>query len=330
MTSPDPLAVAELGRSGVQVTALGLGTAPLGNMWTAIDDAEATAVVRAAWGAGIRYLDTAPHYGVGLAERRLGAALRDLPRDQATVSTKVGRRLVPRTGGGLDRHGFRAPATHERVWDFTADGVRRTLEDSLDRLGLDRVDLVLLHDAGLAGGEHMRDASDAAFPALAELRTQGVIGAIGAGMTQTAELADLIRRTELDMVMLACRWTLLDQSGAEEVLPLCADRGVTVLAAAPFNSGLLAKDEVDPAAAYDYDVAPPELVERARRIADVCHGHGVELPAAALQFPLTHPAVAGVVVGLQRPDHVTQAARRFTRPVPEALWQDLREGGLIT
>ena len=330
MTSPDPLVTAELGRSGVQVTALGLGTAPLGNMWTAIDDAEATAVVRAAWDAGIRYLDTAPHYGVGLAELRLGAALRELPRDQATVSTKVGRRLVPSRGGGLDGHGFQAPATHERVWDFTADGVRRTLEDSMDRLGLDRVDLVLLHDAGLAGPEHLRDASESAFPALAELRDQGVIGAIGAGMTQTTELADLVRRTELDMVMLACRWTLLDQSGADEVLPLCAERGVTVLAAAPFNSGLLARDEVDPAAAYDYDVAPPELVERARRIADVCHEHGVELPAAALQFPLTHPSVAGVVVGLQRPEHVTQAARRFARPVPEALWQHLREAGLIT
>lgn len=318
-----------LGRSGVRVTALGFGSTALGNMWSAVDDAEATAAVDAAWDAGVRYFDTAPHYGVGLAERRLGAALRERPRAEYTLSTKVGRRLVPRTGGGTDEHGFLAPATHERVWDFSADGVRRTLEASLERLGLDRVDVVLLHDAGFGAPEHLDQAIDEAFPVLAELRDQGVIGAIGAGMIQNEPLARTVRETDLDMAMLALRWTLLDQSGGRDVLPLCHERGVSVLAAAPFSSGLLARDDIDPDAAFDYGAAAPEVLDRARRIAAVCRRYEVELPQAALQFPLLHPAVVGVVVGLQTPEQVEVAAARMGRPVPVALWRELAEEGLV-
>ena len=318
--------------SGVTTTRLVLGTGPLGNMWTAVTDDEAVAAVDAAWDAGVRAFDTAPHYGIGVAERRLGAALRDRPREELTLSTKVGRLLRPVDAPGDAHDGdFRVPRTHERVWDFSADGVRRSLEESLDRLGLDRVDVVLLHDPDALedGRDHMDAAIDEAFPALAALRDSGVVRAIGAGLNRPGPMARLVRETDLDVVLLAGRYTLLDQSGADEVFPLCAERGVPVLAAAPFNSGLLAQD--DPGAAGTYDYAPPadDVLGRARRIAAVCREHGVELPQAALHLPLRHPAVAALVVGLQTADQVRAAVDRLARPVPDELWTDLEDRGLL-
>ncbi|MEV4751791.1 aldo/keto reductase [Streptosporangium sp. NPDC049248] len=308
----------------MQVSRYGFGAAPIGNLFSEVGEDVARAAVDTAYEAGIRLFDTAPHYGLGLSERRLGAALADRPRDSYTLSTKVGRLLVPAEGPfGRDEQGFDVPADLRRVWDFSRDGVRRSLEESLARLGLDAVDIVLIHDPD----DHWEQAVGEAYPALAELRDQGVVKAIGVGMNQAGMLARFVRETGVDMVMLAGRYTLLDQSGADELLPLCAGRGVSVLAAGVFNSGLLATH--DPSGTYDYAPAPGPLLERARRIAAVCDRHGVTLPQAALAFPLRHPAVATVVVGARSATEVTRNAALTAKPVPETLWTDLTAEGLI-
>ncbi|SFJ70335.1 D-threo-aldose 1-dehydrogenase [Streptosporangium canum] len=310
----------------LSVSEYGFGAAPIGNLFTAVGDAEAGAAVDAAYDAGFRLFDTAPHYGLGLSERRLGAALAGRPRDSYTLSTKVGRLLVPApTGGpaGRDDQGFDVPADLRRVWDFSRDGVRRSLEESLERLGLDAVDIVLIHDPD----DHWEQAVSEAYPALAELRDQGVVKAVGVGMNQSEMLARFVRETGVDLVMPAGRHTLLDQSGEEELLPLCQERGVSVVAAGVFNSGLLATH--DPSGTYDYAPAPAPLLARARRIAAVCESHGVTLPQAALAFPLRHPAVVSVVVGARSAAEVARNAALTARPVPEDLWAELAAEDLI-
>ncbi|MFF9060770.1 aldo/keto reductase [Streptomyces sp. NPDC014882] len=313
-----------LGRSGVRVTGLGLGAAPLAGLYTEVDEEQAHATVAAAWRRGVRYFDTAPHYGLGLSERRLGAALRGHPRADYTVSTKVGRRLEPSAAGGDDlTHGFAVPATHRRVWDFTADGVRRTLEASLDRLGLDRVDVVYLHDPD----DHAETAFREGYPALEGLRAEGVVGAIGAGMNQTALLTRFVRDTDVDVVLCAGRYTLLDQSALTDLLPAARERGTSVVIGGAFNSGLLA----DPgrAATYDYAPAPGELVARARRLQAVAERHGSTLRAAALAFCAAHPAVASVLVGARSAAEADDCADLFGATVPPEFWRELRDTGLL-
>lgn len=318
--------VATLGRSDVEVTVLGLGTAQLGNLYREVDDTAARKTVEAAWDAGVRYFDTAPHYGIGLSERRLGEALRGRDRASYVLSTKVGRLLRENTSGGNDLDaGFAVPATRRRVWDFSREGVRRSVEESLERLGLDRVDIVYLHDPD----DHYDWALQEGFPALHELREEGTVGAIGAGMNQWEMLADFIRRTDMDVVMLAGRYTLLEQPALEVLLPLCMERGVSIAAAGVYNSGLLAKAWPDAGAKYNYDQAPPELVDRATRIARVCERHGVTLPQAAIQFPFGHPAVASVVIGARSADQMRRNAELLAADVPDALWSDLRGEGLL-
>ncbi|GAA2672877.1 MULTISPECIES: aldo/keto reductase [Actinosynnema] len=298
---------------------LGFGAAPLGNLYEPVADADAEAAVRAAWEAGIRYYDTAPHYGLGLSERRLGAALAGVPRAELVLSTKVGRLLEPTTPVGDDlANGFAVPADARRVWDFSADGVRRSLESSADRLGVDRVDVVYLHDPD----HHWRQAIDEAYPALADLRDQGVVRAVGVGMNQWRVPERFVRETDLDVVLLAGRHTLLERS-ATGLLDLCAERGVAVVAAAPFNSGLLAERDVPDGATHDYAPAPPELLERARALARTCAAHGVDLPSAALQFPLRHPAVRSVLVGMRSAAQVRANAAALAATVPGALWEEL-------
>ncbi|MHA6765378.1 aldo/keto reductase [Streptacidiphilus sp. PAMC 29251] len=315
-----------LGRGSTPVTRLAFGGATLGNMYVPVSDHEATAVVDAAWDSGVRTFDTAPHYGLGLSERRLGAALSGRPRAEYTLSTKVGRLLEPvaEVSGDDLANGFAVPATHRRVWDFSAEGVLRSVEDSLDRLGLDRIDVVYLHDPD----HHAAQALDEAYPALEKLRAEGVVGAIGAGMNQSALLTRFVRETDVDVVLLAGRYTLLDQDGQTELLPEAQRRSVSVVVGGVFNSGLLADPK--PGATFDYAAAPDELLQRALRIKAVCERHGVPLRAAALQFPFGHPAVSSVLVGMRSVAEARDAAAMLQHPVPSALWAELRGEGLLT
>jgi D-threo-aldose 1-dehydrogenase len=308
------------------LTELSLGCAQLGNLYRAISDEQASATVNAAWDAGIRYFDTAPHYGLGLSERRLASALAARPRAEFVISTKVGRRLEPLPAGlGRDEEGFDVPATHRRVWDFTREGVFRSLAESLARLRLDRVDIVYLHDPD----DHYHEVLATAYPALEELRSQGVVRAIGAGMNQSSMLADFVRHTDMDLLMLAGRYTLLEQPALDDLLPLCEQRGVGVVAAGVFNSGLLADTTPRADAKYNYANAPPSLVERARQIGEVCARHGSSLPEAALAFPLAHPAVLSVCVGARSATQIARNAALSSAQPPSALWSELKAEGLL-
>ncbi|HTF12669.1 MAG TPA: aldo/keto reductase [Asanoa sp.] len=306
---------------------LALGCASIGNLYHQIDDERAAATVDAAWDAGIRYFDTAPHYGLGLSERRLGAALAGRPRAEYTVSTKVGRQLEPVPGGGdrLDDGGFAVPATHRRVWDFSRDGVRRCLDESLDRLGLDRVDLVLLHDPE----DHADQAIKEGYPALRELRDEGIVGAIGSGSKDAAFLARFVAECGPDAIIIAGRYTLLEQPALDAILPACAAGGTAVLNAGIFNSGLLATERPHAGLPYEYGRAPAAVVERAAAIADLCAAHGTTLPAAALAFAGSHPLVRSVIVGADSPEQVRQNAALFGTPPPAGLWSALVDAGLL-
>lgn len=280
----------------------------------------------AAWDGGIRYFDTAPHYGLGLSERRLGDALAGRPREDFVVSSKVGRRLDPLSAPeGRDPEGFDVPASHRRVWDFTRDGVLRSVEESLERLGLDRVDIAYIHDPD----DHYREALDQAYPALEELRSQGVVSAIGAGMNQSAMLADFARNTDMDVLMLAGRYTLLEQDALDDLLPVCEKRGIGIGAAGAFNSGLLSRPVPAVDAKYDYSEAPSELVERACRSAEVCERHASSLPAVALVFPLANPAVASVCVGARSPAQVERNVQLLRTGVPSEVWAALKAENLL-
>lgn len=310
---------------GLGVTELGFGGAALGNLYRETSETQARLAVDAAWDGGVRYYDTAPHYGLGLSERRLGAALAGRPRAAFVLSTKVGRLLEPNpapTGSDLRAGGFAVPDSLLRRFDFSRDGVLRSLESSLGRLGVGRVDIVYVHDPD----EHVDQAISEAIPALTELRDQGAIGAVGAGMNQWQALLRIVRETDVDVVMLAGRWTLLDRSGAA-LLAACAERGVGVVAAAPYNSGLLASDWPSAGSHFDYAQPPEQVLARARVLAGICQRHGSRLPAAALQFPARHPAVTSVVAGMRTAAEVRSALRWLAEPVPDAAWAELEAGG---
>lgn len=292
---------------------LGLGAAPLGNLYEPVSDAQAHATVDAAWEAGIRYFDTAPLYGHGLAERRLGEALRDRPRDQFRISTKVGRVLVP----GEDPDSIFAEVPPVRpVFDYSRDGVMRSLEASLERLGLEQVDILLVHDP-----EDERIALEETFPALIRLRDEGLVSAVGAGMNYSAPLSRFVREVDLDCILVAGRWTLLDRSAGEELLPLCQARGVDVVAGGVFNSGLLARPS--DRATFDYQSAPRQLLRAAREMESVCARAGVSLPAAAIAFAARHPAVSTVLVGMRSADEVRQNVAAAQTRIPDSLWDEL-------
>jgi D-threo-aldose 1-dehydrogenase len=307
---------------------VGFGGANLGNLFTAMSDEQAHAVLDAAWECGIRYFDTAPHYGLGLAERRLGAFLAGKPRDEFVVSTKVGRRLVPHpeTSDESDEEGgFVVPADHRRVWDPSADGVRRSLDESLERLGLDRVDVLFLHDPDEY--DDMDGSVRTAVPALVGLRDEGVVRAVGIGSKSVAAHLAGVRAGDVDLLMVAGRYTLLEQPAAPELVPECRERGIGIVVAGAFNSGLLATSTPGADARYEYGDAPADVVAKAQRLAMVCGEHGVELPAAALQFPLREPVVRSVVLGATEPAHITQNVARIAEPIPEALWEQLAAEG---
>jgi len=311
--------------SGPELTELGLGTSTFGNLFRKTSDAATMGAVNAAWAGGIRYFDTAPHYGLGLAETRLGRALAKHPRDEYLVSTKVGRLLVPtpERAHELDDEGFQVPADSRREWDFSRDGIHQSVDASLERLGLNDLDIIYLHDPD----DHWDAASTTGIDTLIELREQGITHAIGAGMNQSAMLAEFVRRFDVDIVMVAGRYTLLDQSALDDLLPLALERGVGVVAAGVYNSGLLAQAEVPDDAFFEYRPAPPELIARAREMAEICRGYGVTLPEAALQFPLRHPAVISAVVGARDAGEVSGGLERHAAPVPDDLWRELEAAG---
>jgi D-threo-aldose 1-dehydrogenase len=326
MTSATALPRREIRRTGVQLTTLGFGAAPIAGLYSAVDEATARATMDAAWKGGIRYFDTAPHYGLGLSERRLGEALRHRPRDDVVVSSKVGRLLVPRIPPlARDDDMFDVPGDLTRRRDYSRDGIMRSLEATLLRTGLDRVDVLYIHDPD----EYWQQAVEEAVPALVELREAGVIGAIGVGMNQSAMLARFIRQTDVDLVMLAGRYTLLEQGAENDLLPAALEQSRSVVAAAVFNSGLLARDEVPETATYDYEQASVDQLERARVLALVCREHGTTLPAAAIHFPFRHPAVASVVVGMRSPEEVQHNLAAHAQQVPDELWADLEHRGLL-
>jgi D-threo-aldose 1-dehydrogenase len=311
---------------GIALTEIGIGTAQFGNLFRETTDAESVDAVESAWARGVRYFDTAPHYGLGLAETRLGLALAGRPRDQFVVSTKVGRLLVPSPETAHEQDaGFVVPASTRRVWDFSRDGILRSIEASLERLGLDRIDVVYMHDPD----DHWRQASEEGAPALAELRDQGIIGAFGVGMNQSAMLARFIDECDVDVVMVAGRYTLLEQGASQDLFPIAAGRGVAVVAAAIYNSGLLSRTTVPDGAHYNYRDASTEVVARAREIALVCEEFGVTLPDAAVQFPLRNPSVTSVVVGARTAEQVIGTIDRYERGIPEQLWSALVSKGLI-
>lgn len=301
---------------------LGLGAANLGNLYRPMSDAEASAIVDRAWELGVRSFDTAPHYGLGLSERRLGAALAARPRDGYVLSTKVGRLLVPRDArpGELDdANDFVVPAAFERVWDPTADGVRRSLEDSLRRLGTDRIDIAYLHDPE----EYDLGAGiGTALPALAALRSEGLLRGIGVGSKSVAALSAAVRTGLCDVIMVAGRLTLLDDRGAE--LPgLCAEHGVEIVNAGVLNSGALAGGRPGPDLRFEYAPIDPERLRALRRIHEICDAFGVPVVDAAVQYALRVPGVVNVTVGASRPEHVEMSARGSTRPIDPALWSAL-------
>ncbi|WP_022893517.1 aldo/keto reductase [Agromyces subbeticus] len=308
---------------------LGYGAASVGNLYREVSDAQSHAALASAWDGGIRYFDTAPHYGLGLSEERLGAFLADKPREEFVISTKVGRLLDPNpdfAGGDDLAFDFAVPDRTVRRFDPSEAGIRRSIEDSLERLRLDRIDIAYLHDPD---AYDLDRGIDEGLPALAKLRDEGIVGAIGIGTNDADAAARAVHEGELDLVMIAGRYTLLEQPALAELLPLCEARGVGVVAAAVFNSGLLATDQPAANGRYNYGAVPPEVLARATRLADVCRAEGVDLPVAALQYPLRHPAVRSVVVGSARPADIAENVARIHASLPDGLWSRLHETGLI-
>jgi D-threo-aldose 1-dehydrogenase len=318
------IARARLGRSAVEITRLGLGSAPLGGLFEPVSDADAEATVERAWALGIRYFDTAPLYGYGLAEQRLGRFLRTQPRDSFVLSTKVGR-LLRRIRGDNPRPDrfYKGTPPERAVFDFSYDGVMRSVEESLARLGLDRIDILYIHDPD----DHYEETLAGAFPALERLRREKVVGAIGAGMNQHQMLARFAAAAPFDGFLLAGRYTLLDQGALQDLFPICAERRMGIVLGGVYNSGILANPRLG--ATFDYKEAEPELVARAQRLQDLCRAHDTELKAAALQFALGHPVVTGAVLGARSANEIEESVAMAARPIPSDFWRALRQQGLV-
>ena len=325
----DPFERRPVDQTDLNVTILGLGTAPLAGMYAPPDEDAAVALLERAWELGVRYFDTAPLYGYGFGERVLGRVLANKRRDELVLSTKVGRlvrQAATAEGADVDQgQGTNWPAAGDAlaVFDYTGDGVRRSIDESLVRLGLDRIDVVYIHDPD----DHWQAAIGEAYPALHELREQGVVRAIGAGMNQSEMLARFAREGDFDMFMLAGRYTLLDQDAYGELLPLCVEKGISIAIAGAMNSGVLADPR--PGSKFNYSAAPRAIVERAVRLRDACARHAVPLRAAAAQFPLAHPAAATMAAGVRSMEHLEEYPALLRESIPEALWDDLKVEGLI-
>jgi D-threo-aldose 1-dehydrogenase len=303
-------------RTGVEVSRLSLGTAALGGLYTSVSDADCTDTVLTAIDNGINFIDTAPHYGKGVSEVRIGNALAGRDRSTFVISTKIGRLLVPSTTD-IDDFFMDADNTVERKFDFSAHGVRQSLEGSLERLGLDSVEILFIHDPD----ENADEAILEAYPELDRMRSEGIIKAIGVGMNQCETPTRVIKETDIDMVLIAGRYSLLDQRALEGLLPAALERNVDIIAAGVFNSGILANPVKG--ATYDYVPASDELLAKAVRIREVLDGHKVSLTSAALQFPLRHPAVKSVLVGCRNAAEVETNIREFDKTIENKVWDDL-------
>ena len=325
-------------KDGLSVTTMGLGGTGLGNMYRAVDPADAIATVHAAFERGLRYFDTAPVYGFGLSETRLGEAVRSLPRREIVISSKVGYDLVPIAPSDLKPTLWDQPPAFRADFDYSRDGVMRSLEGTLNRLGTDYVDMVSIHDPDEAidfgpgqdprARSHFREAMDGAYPALDALRSQGVIKAIGVGINQWQMLSDFVVAGKFDYFLLAGRYTLLEQEPLDTLLPVCAARGTKLIIGGPYNSGILAVG-AKAGATFNTKPAPPEILERVRLIEGVCERHGVALPAAALQFPLGHPLVVSVIPGARSIAELDGNLAYMRQPIPAALWANLKSEGLV-
>jgi D-threo-aldose 1-dehydrogenase len=322
-----------VGRTGLEVSALGFGTAPLGDLYSKLDDGTAIAAVERALALGVNLIDTSPLYGHGLAEHRCGAAIRRVPRDQIVVCTKVGRWMDPSHGRG-DGSGFVGGQPHRAVIDYSYDGTLRSVEQSLLRLGTDRIELLLIHDVDIwthgaeAVEDRFREAMAGAYVALDRLRGEGVIKGIGIGVNEAEMCVRFAQAGSFDTMLLAGRYSLLEQPALKQFLPVALQQGMGVLLGGVFNSGILATGAV-PGAKYNYQDAPAEILAKVTRIQRVCDAHGVALPTAALHFALGHPAVASVVLGAQSPQEVERNVAALSSVVPAALWSDLKAEHLL-
>jgi D-threo-aldose 1-dehydrogenase len=308
---------------------LGMGGAPLGNLFDRIPEAVAAASVEAAWSAGIRHYDTAPHYGVGLSEHRMGAVLREKPRAELAISTKVGRILEAADDVPELDEGFVGALPFRRRIDYSAAGAHRSIEDSLQRLGLSRIDIVYIHDVsedwhGPAWTYRFAEAMAGAAKALTEMRRLGMIQAWGLGVNRVEPCLAALDAADPDVFLVAGRYTLLDHTALARLFPACAARGVRVVLGGPYNSGLLAGGTT-----FNYEAAPADLAARARVMGALCAKHGVDLKAAALQFCVAHPVVAAAIPGARKPEEVRENAAMMAAPIPGALWRDLKQQGLI-
>ena len=321
----------QLGRTKLRVTTLGLGTATMGGSRIPITQMGGQAIVTAAWNAGVRYFDTAPFYGVGAAERRVGDALREHDRDKWVLSTKVGRLLRPKTDNAPSPDGRLSPLPFQVIYDYTYSGIMRAVEDSYQRLGLARIDILYVHDIGVyQHGEELNARYFAqldgggGYKALDELRRNGVVSAIGLGVNETAILMDALKIGDWDAFLLAGRYTLLEQAPLDDLIPACVTRGTSLVIGGPLNSGILAGRDT-----WNYAKAPPEIVARVEKLEAVCKAHNVPLAAAALQFPLAHPVVASVIPGPRSAEEFDANLPLFTMKIPAGLWSDLRAQGLL-
>jgi D-threo-aldose 1-dehydrogenase len=319
----------------LRLTQLGFGTAPLGNLYRKVRDDDAQATLHAAWQAGIRYFDTAPQYGLGRAEQRVGTALPNFDVAKLTLSTKVGRLLLDCEPEEVTPEAFVDVPQKRIVFDYTYEGIMKSFEESTARLGTDQIDILMLHD--IDAGTHGQDGEDrnlrqlfsgGGYRALSDLKDSGHIAAIGAGVNAWEICEKLLHEADFDTFLLAGRYTLLEQEPLKSFLPLCVERDVGIILGGPYNSGILATGPID-GARYNYEPASPEILERVEKIATVCAAHDTPLIAAALQFPLAHPAVKTVIPGASNAQEVHQNLAIFERAIPTTLWADLKSERLI-
>ncbi|KGM34237.1 aldo/keto reductase [Inquilinus limosus] len=332
----DPIATRPLGKSGVPVTQLGFGGAPLGDFYQKLPDGQATQTMARALELGVTLVDTSPLYGYGLSEHRFGQVLRQRPRDSYVLSTKVGRVFeAPKRGKAVDHGGWAGGLEFDPVFDYSYDGAMRAFEQSLMRLGIPHVDILLIHDVDIwthgsrpAYEQRLQEALAGAYKALLKLREEGVVKAIGVGVNEVESCMRFAEGGDFDCFLLAGRYTLLEQTALDDFLPLCQRRDIGIMLGGPYNSGILATGAV-PGAKYNYKDAPPEILERVSRIEAVCRRHGVALPAAAIQFPLAHPVVASMIPGAVKPEEVERNHALIATPIPAEFWAELKREGLV-